>query len=290
MPGTSRSAWHVTKRGYIIVPQWSALPLISGFAIGLLILTVVAIGVSILKFRHARVAPYYFMREAARRSGIRWLLVAVIALVFSGGTFYIQQRWRAVSPPPVSGTVTSAAGVESPTATLQPSPTATYTPSPTPSPTIPPPVATPSPTPTPTPFYPMPETARSPLPGAVPARLDARITLETFALGVENGRPVQPGAEFTAGDFRVYAFIRYEGMSRGATWTYGWYREGEYLDGNTCLWWVRMPNCPYMVGEQGITFLYYRRPGGYDPGTYEVRIWIEDRFQGSFRFVIVPAQ
>ncbi len=136
----------------------------------------------------------------------------------------------------------------------------------------------------------MPDTARSPLPGAVPARPDARIVLETFALGEENGRPVQPGDQFTAGDFRVYAFIRYEGMSRGATWTYGWYREGEYLDGNTCLWWTRLPDCPYMVGENGLTFLYYRRPGGYDPGTYEVRIWIEDRFQGAYRFIIVPAR
>lgn len=136
----------------------------------------------------------------------------------------------------------------------------------------------------------MPDTARSPLPGAIPARPGARIVLETFALGVENGQPVQPGVEFTAGDFRVYAFIRYEAMSRGTTWTYGWYREGEYLDGNTCLWWTRLPNCPYMVGESGRTFLYYRRPGGYDPGTYEVRIWIEDRFQGAYRFVIVPAQ
>ncbi len=271
------------------MPQWSAFPL-HWVGLALLVLVVGAIIASILQFRHARVAPYYFMREAARRSGIRWLLVAVAALVLSASTFYIQHRWRAVSPPPVSGTATFTAGVESPTAAPQPSPTATPIPSPVPSPTMPPPTATPSPAPTPTPFYPMPETARSPLPGAVPARPEARIVLETFALGVENGRPVQPGAEFTAGDFRVYAFIRYEGMSRGATWTYGWYREGEYLDGNTCLWWTRLPDCPYMVGENGLTFLYYRRPGGYDPGTYEVRIWIEDRFQGAYRFVIVPAR
>jgi len=271
------------------VPQWSAFPL-HWIGIALLALAVGAIVVSILQFHHARTAPYYFMREAARRSGMRWLLVAVTALALSGSIFYIQQRWRAVSPPPVSVTATSVAGVESPTVTLQPSPTATQFPSPVPSPTLPPPTATPSPAPTPTPFYPMPETARSPLPGAVPARPEARIVLETFALGVENGRPVHPGAEFIAGDFRVYAFIRYEGMSRGATWTYGWYREGEYLDGNTCLWWTRLPNCPYMVGENGLTFLYYRRPGGYDPGTYEVRIWIEDRFQGAYRFVIVPAR
>lgn len=258
--------------------------------IALLALSVGAIVVGILRFRHAQRAPYYFMREAARQSGIRWLRVAVTALVLSGSTFYIQQRWRAVSPPPVSGLATSTTGVESPTATLPLSPTMTPFPSPTPSPTLPPPTATPSPAPTPTSFYPMPETARSPLPGAVPARPEARIVLETFALGEENGRPVQPGDKFTAGDFRVYAFIRYEGMSRGVTWTYGWYREGEYLDGNTCLWWTRLPDCPYMVGEKGLTYLYYRRPGGYDPGTYEVRIWIEDRFQGAYPFVIIPAQ
>lgn len=265
-------------------------PVLDGIVVGLLALTLVAVGISVLKFRHARTAPYYFMREAARRSGIRWLLLAVAALILNGSVGYLQQRWRAVNLPDGEVTTTARVAVDSPTATFPPSPTVAPLPSPTPSPTAPPPTATATPAPTPTPFYPMPDTARSPLPGAVPARPDARITLETFALGEEGGRPVQAGTEFAAGDFRVYAFIRYEGMSQGATWTYGWYREGEYLDGNTCLWWVRLPDCPYMVGEQGVTFLYYRRPGGYDPGTYEVRIWIEDRFQGAFRFGIVPAQ
>lgn len=268
------------------MPQWSALPLY-WIGIALLAIAVGAIGISILQFRHARTAPYYFMREAARRGGIRWFLLAVVALVLGGSTFYIHQRSRATIQPPIGVTMTVSVAVHSPTAAVPPSPTATRTPSPSPIP--PSPTATPSPTPTPTP-YPMPDTARSPLPGAVPARPDARIVLETFALGVENGQPVQPGSEFVAGDFRVYAFIRYEGMSRGVTWTYGWYREGEYLDGNTCLWWTRLPDCPYMVGETGLTFLYYRRPEGYDPGTYEVRIWIEDRFQGAYPFVVVPAR
>lgn len=269
------------------MPQWFAFSLL-WIGIALLSLAVGAVGVSILKFRHAQTAPYYFMRETARRSGTRWLLVAMAALILGGSTFYIHQRQRATMSPPAGVTGTISAAADSPTATVSPLPTATYTPSPSPSPIPPSPTATPSPTPTPTP-YPMPDTARSPLPGAVPARPEARIVLETFALGVENGQPVQTGVEFTAGDFRVYAFIRYEGMSRGVTWTYGWYREGEYLDGNTCLWWTQLPDCPYMVGETGFTFLYYRRPGGYDPGTYEVRIWIEDRFQGAYHFVIVPA-
>lgn len=254
------------------------------FALALLFL-----GVSVLKFRHARTAEYYILREAARRSGTRLLLLAFISLILAGGTLYLRSRWGAMVSPTPTLTPTVPQTSPSPTIAALPSPVATATPSPSPSPI--PPTPTPSPTPTPTP-YPLPETASTPLPGAIPARPEARITLETFALGVQNNHPVQPGAEFTAGDFRVYAFILYEGMSRGAVWTYGWYREGEYMDGNTCLWWVRLPeeyHCPYMVGEQGRTFLYYRRPGGYDPGTYELRIWIENRFQGAFRFVILPA-
>lgn len=265
-----------------MVPQWWAS---YGVAAAFFALALIAMGVSILRFHQARTSEYYFMREAARRSGARWLLAALASLILGGGILYARARGVEMAIPSPTTPATATGEVRFFTPTPSPIPTDTPTPSPTPRP----PTPTPSPTFTPTPFYPMPETARSPLPGAVPARPEARITLETFALGVENNQPVQPGTEFVAGDFRVYAFIRYEGMNRGATWTYGWYREGEYLDGNTCLWGVRLPDCPYISGEQGRTFLYYRRPGGYDPARYEVRIWVEDRLQGVFPFVIQPA-
>lgn len=253
---------------------------------GFFILALVAVGLSILKFRHARQARYYFLRESSRRAGTRWLWVALVMVILGTGALYVRAHPPASLVPPTA-TIPPTPTEPTPSPTPEPSPTFTATPvPPTPTPTPVPP--TPTPAVTPTPAYPLPETALTPLPGATPARPEARITLWTFALGEENGQPVQPGSSFRAGDFRVYAFIRYEGMSRGVRWTYGWYREGEYLDGNTCLWWVRMPDCPYMVGERGSTFLYYRRPGGYDPGTYEVRIWIEDRFQGAFTFTIVP--
>ncbi|MBC7226812.1 MAG: hypothetical protein H5T61_06210 [Thermoflexales bacterium] len=206
------------------MPQWSALPLY-WIGIALLALAGGAIAVSILQFRHARTAPYYFMREAARRNGIRWFLLAVVALILGGSTFYIHQRSRATIQPPIGVTVTASAMVLSPTATVPSSPTATRTPSPSPSPIPPSPTSTPLPTPTPTP-YPMPETALSPLPGAVPARPDARIVLETFALGVENGRPVQPGTEFTAGDFRVYAaLVHKSGQMTGKGYDWGYEEE-----------------------------------------------------------------
>ncbi|RME39105.1 MAG: hypothetical protein D6793_01655 [Thermoflexia bacterium] len=264
--------------GILLIVRWA-------FA-GFFALAVVALGLSVLRFRDARRAPYYFLREASRRAGTRWLLVAFVMVLLGTGALYVRAHPPAsLVPPTVTASPTPTEVMPSPTP--MPSPTFTATPVP-PTPTSAPVPVSPTPTVTPTPAYPLPETALSPLPGATPARPEARITLWTFALGEENGQPVQPSSSFPAGDFRVYAFIRYEGMSRGVQWTYGWYREGKYLDGNTCLWWVRMPDCPYMIGERGSTYLYYRRPGGYDPGTYEVRIWIEDRFQGAFPFTIVP--
>lgn len=247
-----------------------------------------AMGLSFLRFRDARRARYYFLREAARRAGVLWLWIALAMMFLGGAALYLRFHSSVASAPGLAAASPTSTWTP-PTRTVTPSAAPTATPAPpTPTPSPVPPTPIPPPTATPTPGYPLPGTALSPLPGAVPARPEARITLWTFALGEENGRPVEPGDSFRAGDFRVYAFIRYEGMSRGVQWTYGWYREGEYLDGNTCLWWVRMPDCPYIVGEQGMTFLYYRRPGGYDPATYEVRIWIEDRFQGAFTFTITP--
>jgi hypothetical protein len=127
----------------------------------------------------------------------------------------------------------------------------------------------------------LPETARTPQPGASPADQAARITFLTLALGEENGQPVEPGSEFAPGDHRVYLFFEYQGMNRGAVWTYGWYQEGEYLAGDTRLW---------TLGEAGTTYLYFNPPAGYEPGVYEVRVWIEDRFQGVAQFRIVPSE
>ncbi len=92
-----------------------------------------------------------------------------------------------------------------------------------------------------------------------------------------SGQPVDPGTEFPPGNHRVYLFISYESMANGVTWTFATYREGEFLDGTTQLWeW----------GKQGKTYLYYEPPGAYDPGMYEMHVFIETRLQGIAQFVI----
>ena len=69
-----------------------------------------------------------------------------------------------------------------------------------------------------------------------------------------------------------------EGMANGSAWTLAIYREGEFLDAATQLWeW----------GEQGSTYLFYQPPGGYEPGLYEMQVFIEARLQGVAQFVIV---
>lgn len=123
----------------------------------------------------------------------------------------------------------------------------------------------------------------------MPAGPDAQITILTLALEEESGEPVDPGFEFPPGDHRVYLFFEYTGMEQGVVWTYAWYQDGEYRDGNTCLWGVREEGCPRIFGRRGDNFLYYRLPGGYVPGVYDVRIWIGGEFQDSAQFMITEA-
>jgi len=240
-----------------------------------------------------RFARYYVLRERARRAGGRWLTIAVISLVLGLVTLYLYRHTSPVPSTSPTAVTASVAEAVSPTSAVALSPTPTSTSQPSPTPT-----SVPTPTPTPTPAYPLPVTALTPKPGATPAPLDARITLVTFALDQENGRPVDPGDTFPPGDHRVYLFFTYEGMRQGVVWTYGWYHDGEYLDGNTCLWGVVEETCPRVFGEKGSTFLFFNPravetgeyPDGYVPGTYEVRIWIEDRFQGVLSFTVTEVE
>ena len=261
------------------VPVWEEFfSLLNWGAVGFFCVAAVAVGISIFYFHRARRAPYYILREQARRRGARYLSVAGASLLVGLALLYLHAHSPAVPPPatpspfPPTATVAAASATPPPTPTSRPA----FTPLPSPTPTRRP-TATPPFIPTPTPAYPLPETALSPLPGAVAAGPEAEITFLTFALGEENGQPVDPGVEFPPGDHRVYFFFEYQGMAKNVVWTYGWYRDGQYLDGATRLW---------VLGRAGVNYLYYKPPGGYEPGVYEVRVWIEDRFQTSAQFLI----
>ena len=247
------------------------LDLIRWLAYALLIASAVPAGLGIFQLNKARRAPYYVMRREALRRAVRWgltmLVLQALAVVLL------------VVTPLVAAIVSVPAPV--PAATPTATPPFTSTPRPTRTPTVTPtrrPTATPPFIPTSTPDVPVPESALSPLPSAVPARGDARIAIITTAADRDdNEQPVGLGTEFPPGDHRVYLFVSYEGMTNGVAWTLAIYREGEFLDAATQLWeW----------GEQGSTYLYYKPPGGYEPGLYEMRVFIETRLQGIAQFVI----
>ncbi len=261
--------------------RWIAIALVSG--------AVVTFGLSIFFFYRARIGEYYIIRESARKKGLLWFLATVGLLIAWGVTLYLQahppQGLTPATTPTPTPTVTSTISP----ATLIPLATATPTAIPSPTPTREA-TATPPFIPTPTPAYPLPEEAVTRLEGAVPAAPESQITFVTFAADVENGRPVDPGIEFQPGDHRIYFFFDYRDMTVGSTWTYAWYDENGYLDGNTCPWGVQQENCPRIMGTTGSNYLFFRPPGGYESGIYEVRVWIEERIQATAQFVITASQ
>jgi len=243
-------------------------------AYGLLIASVIPVGLAIPQFIKARRARYYATRREALGRATRWVLAALVLQVLAITLLVVAPRLVAiVSTPTPTPTVTPTV---MPIFTSTPRPTRTPTATPTRRPTATPPLI-----PTPTPAIPPPDAALTPLPSAVPAGEDAHITLVALAIEKdESDRPVEPGNEFPPGDHWVYLFFTYEGMENGVARTFAWYKEGEFIEfcSDTGLWeW----------GERGRTWYGCRPPGGWEPGSYEIRVFIETLLQGVAQFVIV---
>lgn len=247
------------------------LGLLRWVAYALLIASAVPAGLAISQLVKARRAPYYVMRQEAFRRARRWTLAALGLQALGLVLLIVVPRLVSIVSPPVPAPTATSTSVPTLTPTSRPTrmPTATPTRRPT---------TTPPFIPTSTSAIPLPEPAQSPLPSAVPAGEDARIAIITLAAGRDDSdQPVGPGTEFPPGDHSVYLFVSYEGMVNGVAWTFAIYHEGEFLDATTQLWeW----------GEQGTTYFYYKPPEGYEPGVYEMRVFIETRLQGVAQFVI----
>jgi hypothetical protein len=242
-------------------------------AYGLLIAFAFSVGQIIFCLIRARRAPFYAAREMAFRRARRWLLAALLESVLAIDLLIVLPRLADGLARPEAPVLDTPAPTLAATITCIPHVTCTPTTTPTR-----PPTATPPFIPTPTSGAPLPESALTPLPSAAPAGADAHITVITLAADRDaEGQPVDPGAEFLPGDHRVYLFITYKGMANGVAWTLAVYREGEFLNSSTQLWeW----------GAEGRTYLYYKPPGGYEPGVYEMRVFIAERLQGIAQFVI----
>lgn len=253
------------------------LNLFQWVAYALFVASAVPAGSAISQLVRARRAPYYALRRSALRRATRWLLVMLILQALAVALWVTPPRVADVLSSPTPARTATPTGVPTPTPT--PLPTRTPTPTPTRRPTATPPFI-----PTSTPSIPLPNSALSPIPSAVPAREDARIAIITLATDVDaNEQPVDPGTEFPPGDYRLYIFFTYEGMNEGATTTFAWYGNEEFIDSDTWAWDLDERR---RWGEEGRTYYYFRLPGGWEPGLYEVHVFIEDRLQGAARFIV----
>ena len=253
----------------IAIPKWLA-PWLVGAG---LVATVVTLVVAIQAYARLRRAWYYVIREAARRTFSRSLLVLLILAFLTIGSLLIPRQESTPLP-----TLTA---------------TANQPPAPTPTRVTPTPVATVTPTPQPTatePFIPtstpqatLPITFTTPLPSAVPPPADARIEFWTLAQGVdEDNRPVDPATVFPAGIERIYLFFTYDGLLPNVPVTVLWYRNGELLNGGTDLW-----ESEQVKGER---YVYLVPAGGYTAGRYQVQVWLGERLQIQVAFSVVEAE
>jgi hypothetical protein len=248
------------------------LSLLRWFAYLLFIASAISAGLAVPQFAKARRAPYYVLRRDALKLASRWAGVALVMAALAILLLIVSLRLASVFVAPTL--VPTATRVSTPTLTLTPRPTRTPTATPTRRPT-----ATPPDIPTSTPAVPLPDTVLTPLPSAVPAGRDARVELTALATEKdENSLPINPGNEFPPGDHWVYLFFTYEGMENGVARTFAWYRDGELIEScsQTDLWaW----------GDRGRT--WYGCPENWEPGAYEIRVFVEARLQGIAQFAIV---
>jgi len=233
------------------------------------------------QFRKARLAPYYVLRRNALRRGTRCLLAAAALLVAGIVLMATAPRLAVVTPLP------TATPTHTPAPTLTPRPT--YTPSATPThrPTATAPlIPTSTPTPTPGPTVPIPGSALTPWPSAVPAGESARIMPRYIAIGDAAGHLQSRGTQFPPGDYWVYLAFAYEGMQDGVMTTFAWYKDGEPFERCSDTWlWGTVEGRRW--GDRGQRLYGCGPRDGWEPGRYEVHVFIETRLQGIAQFVVV---
>jgi hypothetical protein len=115
----------------------------------------------------------------------------------------------------------------------------------------------------------------------VPAGEGARVAFTAFAMEKgDSGLPVDPGSEFPAGEHAVYVFFTYEGLQNGVERTFAWFKDGEYFE--RC-----SQTAPWEWGDRGRTSYFCTPSTGWEPGDYQVQVFVEDQLQFTAEFAIV---
>jgi hypothetical protein len=128
----------------------------------------------------------------------------------------------------------------------------------------------------------LPPTLLTPVASAVPAAENASFGPIQFGSGYIKTTAQLTGIadSFPRDTPIVYATFLVRNLNRNAVWTAAWYLDGKYVNGDPLLW-TALPN---MVG-----YAYFGPPGGFRPGKWELRLYIEDRLQSKATFTILNA-
>ncbi len=103
-----------------------------------------------------------------------------------------------------------------------------------------------------------------------------------FGLGVaDDARIVRGSSRFPEGIFKIYAAFAHQGMSPDVEWRREWYFNGQLLDSvSTAEQWTR--------AAQGYAWLSMFHEHGLRPGTWELRLFIDDQLVQQASFEVVP--
>jgi hypothetical protein len=111
---------------------------------------------------------------------------------------------------------------------------------------------------------------------------DAQITITALDDQMSaNLAPVSPRVLFDAGVRRIYLFVEFRGMAQGVLWKRALYRDGELLDNSSYLWGME---------TEGKTYFFFGNDNGFEPGTYEIRVFIGDSSTptSTMTFIVLP--
>ncbi|HSH01104.1 MAG TPA: hypothetical protein VLL52_01210 [Anaerolineae bacterium] len=97
---------------------------------------------------------------------------------------------------------------------------------------------------------------------------NAQLTPLVFTQYVnDNYAPVTPRRIFNTGQFTLYATFDYEHMRDGMAWSWVWRYKGKVVGGGNEMW---------QYGNNGPGYVYLNPEDGFQPGQYDVEIWVNN--------------
>ncbi len=235
----------------------------------------------------ARRLPYFQLRRQSLLRGWRLVLIGGGLLIAAGLVFGLGRRAVQVVIPPtpiptasLTPTLTPIPPTAAATSTITLTPSDTLSPAPTSSPTL---TLTPSDTSTstasPSPALPL---ALITPPGTLTVTPPAEAVASNIRFSLRNNCEVQGSrAYFDQVPKTIYAHFYYDNWLPGVEWSGVWYRDGVPIFAETRIWDGSTGGCGFTDYDN--TKLWWPQ------GTYEVRIFVGERWLASNQFIVVLA-